>query len=36
MRILPPADVIDAAIAGRALSFVDALRARRRERLRVV
>lgn len=33
---LATADVIDAAIAGRALSFVDALHARRRERLRVV
>ena len=33
---LATADVIDAAIAGRALSFVDALHARRRQRLRVV
>jgi hypothetical protein len=32
---LATADVIDAALAGKALSFVDALHARRRERLRV-
>ena len=32
---LATADVIDAALAGRSLSFVDALHARRRQRIRV-